>query len=193
MTGATPWREAQEVLIPMQQPQLTSFIGFAIIIALLAFRRQIGKLRSAALLVTLGAVGLLEHPGFSIIFALGLNVVPESSELLLTQHSKIHFFMAGIYTLIALALILFNAWDGLLHGRRTAWYAMLGVFIIGGGAELLAGRFLYQHGAPIYAPFGISTPLGFGWGFLYLYLVAWLGALVVSFGPIFGKRVEEPA
>lgn len=176
----------------MQQP-ITGFIGFAIILALLVFQRQIGKLRSAALLVTLGSVGLLEHPGFSIIFALGLNVVHESSELFLTQHSRIHFFMAGIYTLIALALILFNAWDGLLHGRRTAWYLMLGVFIIGAGAELLAGRFLYQHGAPIYAPFGISSPQGFGWGFLYLYLVAWPGALIVSFGPIFGTRGKVPA
>jgi hypothetical protein len=170
------------------QPQspFTGFIALAILLALLVFRRQIGRLRAAALLVTLGAVGLLEHPGFSIIFALGANLVPEASQLSLTPHARIHFFMAAIYSLIALALILFVAWTGLLHGRRSAWYAILVVFIAGGSAELLAGRFIFQHGSPIYAPFGIPIQ-GFGWQFLYLYLLAWPAALALSFRPIFGK------
>jgi hypothetical protein len=139
--------------------------------------------------VTLGTLSLLEHAGFSIIFALGLDVVPEASQLVLTQHSKIHFFMAGIYTLITMALIVFIAWTGLRSGHRSAWYAILGVFIGGGGAELLAGRFIYQHGSPIYALFGIPI-MGFGWQFLDLYLVAWPAALAASFHPIFGKSKE---
>ncbi|MGD8404913.1 MAG: hypothetical protein PVJ21_14730, partial [Anaerolineales bacterium] len=168
------------------------FTGPAIILALLAFQRQIGKLRTSTLLVTLGTVGLLEHPGFSIIFALGLGgVVPEAYELVLTQHASQHFFMAAIYTLIALALILFIAWDGFLHGRRSAWFAILGVLLVGGGAELLAGAFIFQMGAPFYALFGIPVK-GFGWASLYLYLIAWPCALAVSFRSIFGKSKDEP-
>jgi len=168
------------------------FIDLAIIIALLAFQNQIGKLRTAALLVTFGTVGLWEHPGFSIIFALKLgDVVPEAYELLLTPHASQHFFMAAIYTLIALALILFITWDGLLRGHRSAWYAILGVLLVGGGAELLAGAFIFQMGFPIYALFGIPVR-GFGWQFLYLYLLAWPCALAISFHPIFGASREEP-
>ena len=167
-----------------QQAQFIGVIGLAIIIALLAFQRQIGKLRTAALLVTLGTVGgLPEHPVFSILYLLEV----------LTRHAKIHFFMAAVYSMIALALILFIAWEGLLRGRRTAWYVILGVLIVGGGSELMAGRFIYQHGSPIYAPFGIFSPSGWGWEYLYLYLLAWPSALVVSFRPIFGKSNKEPA
>ena len=180
------------IIIALISP-FTGLVDLAIIIALLAFRRQIGKLRAAALLVTLGTISLLEHPGFSIIFALRLGgVVPEANELVLTQHSRLHFFMAAIYTLIAMALILYIAWDGLLSGRRSAWYALLGVLLVGGGAELLAGAFIFQHGSPIYVPFGIQIR-GFGWQFLYLYLIAWPCALTVSFRPIFRKSREKPA
>ena len=148
------------------------FTGPAILIALLAFQRQIGKLRTAALLVTLGIVGLLEHPSFSIIFALRLGgVVSEAYGLVLTQHASQHFFMAAIYTLIAMALILFIAWDGLFHSRRSAWYTLLRVLLAGGGAELVAGAFIFRMGAPFYALFGIPVR-GFGWEFLYLYLLA---------------------
>lgn len=163
----------------------------AMISALLAFQKQIGKLRAAALLVTLGTVSLLEHPGFSIIFALRLGgVVSEANELVLTQHSRLHFFMAGIYTLVAMALVLYIAWDGLLHGRRSAWWMLLVVLLVGGGAELLVGALIFQHGSPIYTPFGIPIR-GFGWQFLYLYLIAWPCALAISFRPIFKKGKEE--
>jgi hypothetical protein len=167
------------------------FTDLAIILALLAFQRQIGKLRTAALLVTLGTVGLLEHPGFSIINALMIEPLEEIGRII-SPHARQHFFMAAIYALIALGLILFIAWDGLLHSRRTAWYALLGVLLLGGGAELLAGAFIFQMGFPIYALFGIPVR-GFGWQFLYLYLIAWPCALAVSFRPIFGKSKEEPA
>ena len=171
----------------------TNVIVLALIVALLIFQRQIGRLRTAVLLVTLGATSLLEHIAFPIIFALRLsNVVSEAAELVLTQHSRLHFFMAAIYTLIAVALILFIAWTGLLHGHRSAWFAILGVFLLGGAAELLAGAFIFQHGSPIYAAFGIPIR-GFGWEFLYLYLIAWPAALIVSFRPIFGRSQEEPA
>jgi len=165
--------------------------GLAIIIALLVFQRQIGKLRTAALLVTLGIVGLWEHPGFSIINALMIEPFEEIRSVI-SPHSRQHFFMAAIYALIAMALILFIAWDGLLHRRRSAWYALLGVLLVGGGAELLAGAFIFQMGAPFYALFGIPVR-GFGWEFLYLYLVAWPCALAMSFHPIFRKSEDEHA
>ena len=151
---------------------------------------ELWRLRAAALLVTLGTLGLLEHPGFSIINA--FQIPPNADRgLLIPPHAKIHFFMAAVYSLMALIFILFMAWTGLLHGRRSAWYAILGVFIVGGGAELLAGRFIYQHGSPIYALFRIPI-MGFGWQFLYLYLIAWPCALAVSYRPIFAKSNEEP-
>lgn|GEM_PF-2951211 len=180
------------IAILLAQFTFSSLIMVLVIItALLVFQRQIGQLRTAALLVTLGTVSLLEHLSFSIIFSLQLgDVVPEANELVLTQHSRLHFFMAGVYTLIAMALILSIAWDGLFYGRRSAWYTLLGVFLVGGSAELLAGAFIFQHGAPIYAPFGIAAR-GFGWKFLYQYLIAWPCALAVSFRPIFGKNKEE--
>ena len=168
------------------------FTGPVIIIALIVFQRQLGKLRAAALLVTLGALSLLEHIGFSIVFALGLDVVPEANQLVLTPHAKQHFFMAGIYALIAMGLILFIAWTGLRRGQRSAWYAIFAVLIIGGGAELLAGVFIFQMGNPLYALFGIPVQ-GFGWQFLYLYLIAWPCALVVSFRPIFAKSNKDSA
>jgi hypothetical protein len=168
----------------------TNVIFLVIIITLLVFQRRIGKLRTAALLVTLGTVGLLEHPGFSIINAFGIDPSADAG-LSIPPHAKLHFFMAAIYTLIAMALILFIAWTGLLHGRRSAWYVLLGVFLVGGAAELLAGAFIYQHGSPIYALFGIPIS-GFGLEY-YIYLILWPSALVVAFRPIFGKSNKEPA
>jgi hypothetical protein len=106
----------------------TNVIFLVVIITLLVFQRKIGKLRTAALLVTLGTVGLLEHPGFSIINAFGIDPSADAG-LSIPPHAKLHFFMAAIYTLIAMALILFIAWTGLLHGRRSAWYVLLGVFL----------------------------------------------------------------
>jgi hypothetical protein len=173
-----------------KQSPFTGLIALGIIIALVVFRRRIGRLRAAAFLVTLGTVGLWEHPGFSIINAFQIPFAADQG-LLITPHARLHFFMAGIYSLMALVLILFIAWGGLLHGRRTAWYAILTVFVVGGAAELLAGAFIFQHGSPIYTLFGIPIQ-GFGWGFLYLYLIAWPCALAVSFRPIFGKSKTEP-
>jgi hypothetical protein len=168
----------------------TNVIFLVIIITLLIFQRQIGRLRTAALLVTLGTVGLLEHPGFSIINAFQIDPWADAG-LFISPHAKLHFFMAAIYTLIAMVLILFIAWTGLLHGRRSAWYVILGVLLVGGGAELLAGACIFQHGSPIYALFDIPIS-GFGWEY-YEYLITWPSALVVSFRPIFGKSNKEPA
>jgi hypothetical protein len=33
----------------------------------------------------------------------------------------------------------------------------------------------------------MEQPLGGGWQFLYVYLVAWIAALVLSYKPVFGK------
>ena len=107
------YAEAEEVPIPAQSQSLfTGAFVLAVIFVFLVFRSKVGELRTAALLVTLGTLGLLEHPGFSIIFALRWGVVPEALHLVLTDHSRVHFFMAGVYALIALALIVFIAWTG---------------------------------------------------------------------------------
>jgi hypothetical protein len=118
---------------------------------------ELWRLRAAALLVTLGIVGLLEHPYFSIINA--FQIPPNADQgLLIPPHAKIHFFMAAVYSLIALALILFIAWTGLLHGRRTAWYAILGVFIVGGGWNSWQGAFFTSMVPPSMLPLGFPDP-----------------------------------
>jgi len=175
---------------PQEQSPILGLAVLAIIIALLIFRRKVGRLRTAALLVTLGTVGLLEHPGWSIINVFQIPGMADHG-LQFHDHSRIHFFMAAIYSLLTLVLILFIAWTGLVNGRRSAWYAILGVLIVGGGIELLAERFIYMHGNPIYALFGVPIR-GFGWLFLNMFLITWPLALAVSFRPIFGHSNEKP-
>jgi hypothetical protein len=58
---------------------------------------------------------------------------------------------------------------------------------VGGLSELFIGAQWFQHGSPVYSLFGVQ-PIGFGWQFLYVYFVAWIAALVISYKPIFAKE-----
>ena len=72
----------------------------------------------------------------------------------------------------------------LKEGRRIGWYALLFAVVVGGGIDLIMGGLWYQHGSPLYFT---ERPLGFGWQFLYVYLVSWIAALLLSHKPIFAK------
>jgi hypothetical protein len=146
-----------------------------------------GVLNAASWLVILGSVVLFsEHPQFTLTYAAG-GVWPEGNELVLIPHARIHFFMAGIYAIIGLILLCVIARTLLREGRRAGWYSLLFAFLAGGGIDLVIGGQWYQHGSPLYL---IKEPLGFGWEFLYVYLIAWAAALVISYKPIFAKSTR---
>lgn len=172
---------------------VSGLVALAIAAALVGFRKRIGILRTASWLVTLGAFILLsEHPQFSILYALQA-VYPEGQAMALIPHARIHFLMAGVYSLLCLALLVLFAWEGLSRQSKTTWYAILATLLIGGGADLISGATLYQHGFPVYTTFGINEVNGFGWQFLYVYLVSWIAALAISYRPVFHPGRLETA
>ena len=89
-----------------------------------------------------------------------------------------------IYTIIGAVLLGVIARTLLKEGRRSGWYALLFALLVGTGFDLAMQGWWYQHGSPLYQWFG-GTVQGFGWQFLYVYPVAWITALVISYKPIF--------
>jgi hypothetical protein len=161
---------------------ISALVGLLVVAALLFFRRRLGVLNAASWLVVWGAVILVsEHPQFTLSYAAGV-LWPEAAELVLIPHARIHFFMSGIYAIIGLVLLVVLARTLLREGRRAGWYALLFAVVAGGGTDLVMGGLWYQHGSPLYF---MEAPLGFGWEFLYIYLIAWIAALVISYRAIF--------
>jgi len=118
-----------------------------------------------------------EHAQFAISYAVPL--ITTEGPMWLLRHARLHFFMAGIYTVIGLVLLSVIARTLLKEGRRSGWYALLFALLVGGGYDLVMGGLWFQHGSPLYHVF--SEPVqGFGWEFLYAYPVAWITALVIS-------------
>jgi hypothetical protein len=178
-------------LQPQEQLQLGAQVGavisLAIIIALIASRKRLGALNAASWLVVWGAVVIAgEHPFFAISYSLGL--LSNEGQMNLLPHAQIHFFMAGIYTIVGLLLLSVIARTLLREGRRAGWYAVLLALVFGGGFDLIGGAFMYSHGLPVYEVFTGVMRQGFGWEALYTYFVAWGAALSISFKPIFAKR-----
>jgi hypothetical protein len=169
---------------PQQQGQIFAIVGLLIVAALIVFRKRLGVLNAASWLVIWGSVVVFgEHPQFTLTIAAGI-IWPEGKQMVLIPHARIHFFMAGIYALIGLILLGVIARTLLKEGRRAGWYALLFAVVVGGGIDLVMGGLWYQHGSPLYF---MERPLGFGWEGLYVYLVAWVAALVLSYKPIFAK------
>jgi len=167
-----------------QQAQIPAIVGLLVVAALIVFRKRLGVLNAASWLVIWGSVVLFgEHPQFTLTYAAGV-IYPEAKRLVLIPHARIHFFMAGIYAIIGLILLGVIARTLLKEGRRAGWYALLFTVVVGGGIDLIMGGLWYQHGSPLYF---MERPLGFGWEFFYVYLVAWVAALVLSYKPIFAK------
>lgn len=167
-----------------QQTQISAIVGLLVVAALIVFRKRLGVLNAASWLVIWGSVVLIgEHPQFTLTYTAGA-IWPEAQQLSLIPHARIHFFMAGIYAIIGLILLGVIARTLLKEGRRAGWYALLFAVVVGGGIDLVMGGLWYQHGSPLYLK---ERPLGFGWEFFYIYLVAWVSALVLSYKPIFAK------
>jgi hypothetical protein len=170
----------------MSNSLIPGLVALSVVLALVVARKRLGALNTASWLVILGAFVLLgEHPQFTLTYAAG-GVWPESRQMMLIPHARIHFFMAGIYAVLAMVLLGVIARTLLREGRRAGWYAVLVAVVAGGGFDLVMGGLWYQHGSPLYL-MGERTQGG-GWEFLYVYLIAWIAALVISYRPIFAAK-----
>jgi hypothetical protein len=134
-------------------------------LALLVTRRRIGPLNTASGLVIWGAfVACGEHGYWAMKLA--------PSELFLSEgaHAGVHYFMAGVYAALAGVLLGVIAFTLLREHRRSGWFTVLFILLVGGSLELVmngpTGR-MYQH-------------IG-----IYGYTLAWLAALVVAYKPVF--------
>ena len=171
--------------------QIGAVVALAVVVVISAARRRLGELNAASWLVIWGACILLtEHPQFAIAYSVGFADELLTHPMTVTPHARIHFFMAGIYPIIGLVLLCVIARTLLREGRRADWYSPLFAVILGAGSDLVIGAQWFQHGSPLYRLFGIQ-PIGFGWEFLYVYFVAWIAALVISYKPIFGRVGEN--
>ena len=110
--------------------------------------------------------------------------------MILLAHARVHFFMAGIYTLVGFAMISVVAMTLLREGRKAGWYAILFSLLFGGGFEIIAGAFFYSHGFPLYEGLTGVPVQGFGWQYVYTYFLAWASALLISYRPIFRGNGE---
>ena len=160
---------------------IVGVIGLAIVVALFLTRKRMGELNAAFWLVIFGVIVIVaEHPQFAITRA--LPVVEDTD-----PHARIHLVMTVIYALIGLVLFCVIAGTLLRDARKAGWYAVLFALIAGGGSDLVFGGFWFQHGSPIYGIFGVEGLDGWGWELLYLYIVAWIAALAISYRPIFRR------
>lgn len=104
----------------------------------------------------------------------------------LFPHARTHFFEAGIYTLIGLVMLCTLARTLLHKARRAGWFALLFALVCGAAIDLAIGGQWFQHESMIYHLYGMRVA-GFGWEFLYLYIIAWGAALMLSYRPVFQK------
>jgi len=160
------------------------------VVWVVATRHRQGVLKAASWLVVYGAVVLaVEHPQFATAYPARV-LYPEADGFFFNDHARIHFFMAGIYSLIGLGVLVVVARTLLREGRRAGWFTVLGALVVGGSFDLVLGGIWYEHGSPLYGPFGVEQPEGFGWPLLYVYLFAWTAALVISYRPIFHQTAR---
>ena len=163
----------------------------ALIILFIALRRKrFGELRAASWLVTIGAIVVaIEHSMWPILNAGALFDLSNSLEvgLVTDPHSRLHFFMAGIFTLVGQVMLVVLGRTLLKQGRREGWYAVAFALIVGGSFDLASGGSWYPKGMPLFRLIGLQVS-GWGWQWLYLYFLAWGVALVISYRPMFGKH-----
>jgi hypothetical protein len=142
--------------------------------ALILSRKRLGALSAASWLVIWGVVVALgEHAMWAMRLAL--------HEGWLNPHSRVHYFMAGVYAAIGGALLGLVARTLLREGRRAGWFAVLFALLVGGTLEVVMNGptgLLFQHGFSTTQ----SAPEGMA---LFGYPFAWLAALIIAFEPIF--------
>jgi hypothetical protein len=164
-------------LLSLQDLTLVA-IGLALaygpVIALILARSALGRLNAAVALVLWGAIiPTFEHASFAISGSRELAAVPGAG-----LHTRYHFFMAGVFTLVAGIMIVIIALTLLREGKRAGWYAVLIALVIGGGFELSGAGGTLFHGFPPSWAVGLV---------IYAYPLAWASALVLAYRPVFDK------
>jgi len=117
-----------------EQTRIGGVLALAVILALVLTRNRLGRLHAASWPEVLGAVVIVVEHGQ---FALSFTIAPGAMRLL--PHTRLHFFMAGIYTLIGAVLLCVLARTLLREGRRSGWYALLFALLVGGGTSSCEG------------------------------------------------------
>ena len=152
-------------------------MAYGPVIGLILARKRLGALNAAAALVIWGAfIPTFEHASFAISGSWEIAAVPG-----IGLHSRYHFFMAGVFTLVAGIMIAIVAVTQLRQGQQIGWYAILVALLIGGGLELSGAAGTLFHGFPPSWVMGLV---------IYANPLAWASALVISYRPIFGSKRE---
>lgn len=150
-------------------------IAYGPVIALILGRKRLGSLKAAVALVIWGAFfPTLEHASFAISGSREIATVPG-----VDLHTRYHFFMAGVFTLVAGIMIVIAAATQLRQGKRTGWFAVLIALLIGGGFELSGAAGTLFHGFPPSWVMGLV---------IYAYPLAWASALIISYRPVFTSK-----
>lgn len=153
-------------------------MAYGPVFALILARKRLGALDAAVALVIWGAViPIFEHASFAISGSREIAAVPGVG-----LHSRYHFFMAGVFTLVAGIMIAIIAASQLRQGRRTGWFAILIALLIGGGFELSGAAGTLFHGFPPSWAMGLV---------IYAYPLAWGSALAISYRHVFNGRSVE--
>ena len=158
----------------LPQMAVIAALALAPILGLLLARKRLGSANTAAWLITYGAWLIAgEHT------LVGLGELANLTSL--PPHAHFHFLMGGIYTFVGAVLLGVVAWSLLRMGSRIGWYAVLFTLVLGGIMELWAASTIFPHGFP-----PESIPIGL---FLYAYIPAFACALVISYEPIFKRKL----
>ncbi len=162
---------AQEIL-PVA---LGMAVAYGPILGLILARKALGALNTAPWLVAWGAlVPGLEHAAFAMSGSRGLAGHPGVG-----LHSRYHFYMAGVFSLLAAALMIVIAFTLLREGRREGWFAVLMGLLLGGGFEVSGAAGTLYHGFPPSWAMGLV---------IYSYPLAWGLALLISRDRVLGAR-----
>ncbi len=146
-------------------------LAYGPIVALILSRKRLGPLNTAVALVIWGAlIPTFEHGSFAIYGSRTIPVVPDHG-----LHLHYHFFMAGVFTVVAGIMIVIMAVTQLRQGTRIGWYTILTALLIGGSFELSGAAGIRFHGFQ-----GPATGLS-----IYAYLLAWASALIITYRQVF--------
>ncbi len=153
-------------------------MAYGPVIALILIRKRLGALRTATALVLWGVlIPTFEHASFAISGSRAMAAVPGVG-----LHDRYHFFMAGVFTIVAGIMIAIVAATQLRQGQRTGWYAVLAALLIGGGFESSGAAGTLFHGFPPSWATGLV---------IYAYPLAWASALVIAYRPVFGSELDS--
>lgn len=153
-------------------------MAYGPVLVLIGLRRRLGALKAASALVIWGTlIPSFEHAAFAISGSRQVGGLPGVG-----LHARYHFFMAGVFTLVAGLMLILIAATLLRQGTRAGWIAVLLALLLGGGFELSGAAGTLFHGFPPSWAMGLV---------IYAYPLAWGSALVISYRSVFRKQSRQ--